>query len=479
MKMSRLETYEIPLENFSAFVNRIDKLSSRARVLGLDPIGYEELGERSVKQKDGTSYKVIEVALVGERPKLNGWRFIARIDHGVDESDDEANIIAKSPFCEDIDEIPKEYRTAEPKCDHCELLRYRKNTFLLINEEGEWKQVGSTCLKDFTGHADPHAIAAWLEDIKALRYELRASDDMLGGVLGGSKYLDTLDFLTIVAAVIDEYGWVSRKNANRVAGNWPTADVAIDIIMDLKDKKDVEIEINDDHKETAKAALKWCDEVLGTRTSLNDFESNLVTLCRRDIFNWEKYSGFVAALIIVWQRETQKAEALRKQGMTSEHVGEVGDRETFKLIPTKVMEFGGVYGKVYLHILEDYDGNVFVWKTSTTMLERGIAYEISGTIVEHKHYDNIPQTHISNCRNVKVWIPERAQPAVLNRKEGDETVLWSLNENGDRGMVWKHTEFDVEKSRFHKNWIFVPDSHPKAFYRMQDHQFILAERVEA
>lgn len=454
--MSRLETYEIPSDNLHAFVTRIENLNSRARKLGLEPITFEEVGDRLIEQADGSVYKVIEIELQGERPKLKGWSFAARIEHDVYDEADGKNIIAKSPFCDDIDAIPEEYRTIDPKCDHCQLKRYRKDTYLLVNEKGEWMQVGSTCLKDFTGHKDPHAIASWLELADALKRDLSAPDDMLTGSLGGSKYLDTLTFLAVVSAVIDEHGWVSKGNANRTAGLWPTADVALDVIFDMKDGKKVEIEIADEHEETAREALEWCQDVLGTRSNLNDFEYNLVTLCSREMFDYSKYAGFIAALISVWQRETQKTKKLREQGMTSEHVGEIGDRETFILTPKKVLSFGGIYGEVCMHIFEDENGNVFVWKTGTGMLETGITYEIPGTIAEHSNYNGIPQTIIKNCRGIKVCIPDHAQPAVFNGQGA--------------GHVWKHPEYDNEKSYFHKNWIFVPDSDSKDFYRLHNKQ---------
>lgn len=48
-------------------------------------------------------------------------------------------------------EVPNQYKTCEPICEHCNKIRNRANTFLLVDKNNNFKQVGKTCLNDYTG----------------------------------------------------------------------------------------------------------------------------------------------------------------------------------------------------------------------------------------------------------------------------------------------------------------------------------------
>ena len=82
---------------------------------------------------------------------------------------------------------------------------------------------------------------------------------------------------------------------------------------------------------------------------------------------------------------------------TSQYVGTVGDRAIFYLTVKKVLNFENYYGYSSMHIMEDADGNEFVWTTSARTLEEGVTYKVRGTIKQHKIYKNNKQTVLSRC----------------------------------------------------------------------------------
>jgi hypothetical protein len=48
-------------------------------------------------------------------------------------------------------DIPEEFDATDTTCDHCGTKRRRNKSFLIQNEEGEWKRVGGACVKKFLG----------------------------------------------------------------------------------------------------------------------------------------------------------------------------------------------------------------------------------------------------------------------------------------------------------------------------------------
>lgn len=78
--------------------------------------------------------------------KINGWNFVATIEHSSPE-----NIIRIADRSFD-GRIPEKYRTTGRECEHCHLVRDRNDTYLVYNEDSdEFKQVGKTCLRSYTG----------------------------------------------------------------------------------------------------------------------------------------------------------------------------------------------------------------------------------------------------------------------------------------------------------------------------------------
>lgn len=85
----------------------------------------------------------------------------------------------------------------------------------------------------------------------------------------------------------------------------------------------------------------------------------------------------------------------------SEYIGEIGSREEFTLTVKKAIAIYGAYGTSTMHIMEDEDGNVFVWTTAAKDLERDVTYVLKGTIKDHKEYRGVKQTVLTRCKVMK------------------------------------------------------------------------------
>ena len=82
----------------------------------------------------------------------------------------------------------------------------------------------------------------------------------------------------------------------------------------------------------------------------------------------------------------------------SEYVGEIGDKIEVDLYVKQAFQFNGYYGTSTMHIMEDEDGNVFVWTTASKTLSTETWYHVKGTIKDHKTYRHTKQTILTRCR---------------------------------------------------------------------------------
>lgn len=85
----------------------------------------------------------------------------------------------------------------------------------------------------------------------------------------------------------------------------------------------------------------------------------------------------------------------------SEYQGEVGERLELILTVEKTIEFEGYYGRSTMHIMNDYDGNCYVWTTSAKHWEPETERHIKGTVKEHKIYRGVKQTILTRCVEIK------------------------------------------------------------------------------
>lgn len=415
-------TFKIPEYNLPVFKRKIDKLNKRASKLGCAPVTYTDFGTEIIDMgsdflhqqgiyKDALKVTIHIIEVKGEAPKIAGWSFIGTIEHRP--SGD--NILRTIPD----EELPVEYRTADVKCDHCHTRRLRKNTYVVRNEAGEYKQVGRQCLRDFLGHQSPEAIARHTEWLMNLMDDLREDENFTRDNSPRAEWMfSTEHYLAWVVYWIEEKGWLSRTKAREDERyGQATADLAAQMIitpfMNRHDRNYRQVrQLADHHKEQAKQAIEWCRNELAPTVDLtsNEYTYNLVTTCKQDAIPYRD-AGIVASLITKWKR-SQEIEHERqdeaKKFADSDFVGQVGERITRTVEVLGVHSFDGNYGPTRIHRLRDIEGNIFTWFAHTTPLEEGNWYEVTGTVKGHDTYRGIKQTILTRCRGKELHTVETA-----------------------------------------------------------------------
>lgn len=381
------KTYEIPAGNIeivrariAELAKRAAKIAARGKLSDYTPITLT-VGERGTRKTErGGSEAIFRCTLTGSAPKLAGWSFAAALQH------EEAGTIVRSIPGAETDLTA--YRNASPACEHCNTTRRRADTYVVVHPEFGTRQVGSSCLADFTGHDSPEAALAVAEILCA------ADDELEGGGSSGHPVGDALEFLAFAAAQIRVNGWTSRT-VSRETGRPATADLAMMSLFPTPTQTSRLMPEAAD-TELATAALEWSKSSLG---STSDYEHNLTVALAGGIVT-HRLAGIIASLIPAYQRAVG-AELERKHARAAGHVGTPGKREKFELELVRVFSFDGAYGTTHTHKFRHESGAVVVWKTGTTMLSPG-KYAVTATVKEHGDYRGEPQTVLTRAKCVEL-----------------------------------------------------------------------------
>lgn len=351
-------------------MEKINKLNRRAEKLGFEPM---LIVNRTNGKADGPMGTLVDVAtfeIEGLAPRLNGWTLLTKIDHTED-----GNIVRT--FGGETDDV---YRTIAPNCEHCGHNRHRNTTFIIQNEDGTKKQVGSTCIEDFTRSS-------------FLFYASRA-DDLMDYVDGLGKLARTVSVRAVLAhatAIIAENGF-ARSGSTDVQPTWQ-------LVKDNINAQTITEKLN--ATPVTEADLDYADKVLewAREGGNNDYRHNL-SIATAHNFMDEKYYPLVVSAVSAYKtmelRKTQTATPT-----VTEWFGNIKDKITATVTINRIASFATQFGMMDV-ITMTSGSNVFVWKTTSypEWVEQGKTVTIKGTIKAHDTYRDTKQTVLTRVKTV-------------------------------------------------------------------------------
>lgn len=398
--------FKVPVDNIAELQERIAKLNKRAVKLNVEPItlvGAGEADRQDVKrngQKTGEVRVWNWIILNGKAPKLNGWQFVATLEH-----DGENTLVRTMPSADGVFDL-KRFRDASPEnCDHCHQNRRRNDTYLVAHENGRINQVGSSCLKDFLGHPNPAEYARFAEYLRDFMDTIEDEREHNGPNV--ERRYDTAWYLTHVARMIDEFGWVPRSAAGY--DQTATADSAFGNMIDManlntdRQGRKTYVEPTEDDAETAEAAIAWVRE-LDEDALVSDYLYNLYTVVKQDTIR-NRQMGLAASAISAYSRAMErelKLKAREQKSADSEHVGTVGEKVTGTMTLVKEIRINDYYngGTKPLYVF-DFDGNEVKWFSSRDIsgLSQGWTGTVTGTVKKHETHDQYGKsTILTRCK---------------------------------------------------------------------------------
>ena len=374
--MAEGKVYDIPAARFDWFKDQLDKLGRKAKKLNGDRLFLTKVGFHMEEDKASRWHgqRIMEVFVACPEPKLEGWEFIARIDHA-----NEAGNIVRTTGLRDL---PTEYRNSDPVCDHCGHKRRRRDTFVVFHNDHGFKQVGSSCLRDFMGHGDADRIAKLAELLASIRSYARGSYD--GDFdLADNRFIHTEAYLAFVAQEVLTHGFVSRKMSNET-GFTATADRAFTAYSH-------HAVITQEARDLATAALNWALELDESGEQLNDYLHNCWVVANAPGLE-PRSLGIAASIVGVYHRNQQP-----KATTASKHVGAVGQKVEIDLqiLETRLLDSGST-----LNIMRDQQGSVVKWFSSNGGFsrKRGQTIRVAGTVKAHGTYKGVAETILTRCK---------------------------------------------------------------------------------
>jgi len=396
----------VPADAVQGLTAKIAKLSRRAAKLGLAaPVMTDggHVASRMVWRRDDEGRKIEPpivvclhaVTVTGERPVMDGWRFVACLHHV-----DGGTIVLGTG-----EPVPAQYRDAASACDHCRLVRKRNDTYVLGHTDGRFEQIGKSCLQDFLpGYKSVAGMALAAEMLsEVLGWAKTAEDDAEErGASGGGRPCYTLETWLVWCAVAVrlEHGFVTKKASEMSDGRRrSTAGVACGFMFPGKFQRPPSVEKVDG--DLARAAIQWAEDLTDEETAV-DYLHNLRTIARAGYVD-DRTMGLAASILLAHDRSIMQSRPARP---VSVHFGAVGVRTKkgaeFILTVDRVIPLESEqYGLSYINVMHDAAGNVAKWKTQS-VLELGETYRVTATVKAHETYREVAQTVLTRCKCEKV-----------------------------------------------------------------------------
>ena len=314
------------------------------------------------------------------RPVLNGWKLLAVYDWEITVDGTRTCYVSK---------VPGEFLTNEQhdcedgRCDHCNTNRRRNKAMLITKDYMDFMVVGSTCIKDFLGHATPKSFI----DCYSFEQTIESLSD--GSYAGGPSIAlyPVKRVLELAAYFIRTEGYVKASEplstVSAIGEQFhPAPDSGI-------------VTPTEDDELTAKYAVKWLDE----QSDFSDYITNVKKAVNAGAIS-PKRMGLVASIVYAYQRHLERVTA-DNAPKCNEHIGKVKERlKGLTATVQRVRHVPGYYGMTSIITLRTPQGHCLVWFASGHH-EPGIGeiWTLDGTVKEHNEYNGEKQTVITRVKH--------------------------------------------------------------------------------
>ena len=360
---------------------------------------------RTEKKDREVTYKFFPVTVEGIA-KINDYEIV-----GLVEPHESGNVVKLMKYGE---KIPERFRTTPCVCEHCNTKRNRTGLLVVHNTEtDEYKQVGKSCLKLYTGGLDAASVASWYDELK----ELEEYNGRYG--VGHKYYIDIKEILRYAIPIINKIGYFNSRE------NLPTKSLVATMLrkydffrkpLTISDRvremnndlvrNNFSITFNKD--DFANEYESEIEEIINYYKSLtidSDFVNNIKIFLNEEYVEGKNF-GYICYLPEGYGKAKEKEreeEEKKRINSTSTHYGV--EKQRYKSI-----EYTGIYfitsyqtqfGETYVYKIVLADGNVITWKSQKYMYdEKGkMMFPEHGkcdfTVKEHSEFRGNPQTIVT------------------------------------------------------------------------------------
>jgi hypothetical protein len=362
-------------------VRKVERLCARAAKKGLSG-GWHVASVETITETDPDTlvtryYDVL--TLQGEPFAYEGWKFVARVEwlEGLP-------FVSLLPGYEGED--VSRYDVKPGHCDHCGTNRQRNAVYIVESADGR-QQVGSSCLKDFTGHD----VAAAFESIDS------DSDEESFGSSSWRPEASTIDVLAVALRIVREEGYCSKKSALGTTKTATSESVSEYLWRYDSFGKEYQKKIGaltDDDRTEAVALRKW---ITTEFSQSGDYAENLRIAATLDVTTPKTLGTLVSAIAakdIAVEREATKANS----SIIEERYAADGEKITVEVDVSTVRWIQGFYG-TFAYVTFVTDTHRFKWKaTGASVPEEGTRIRLTGTVKGTDEFNSATFTVLTRCK---------------------------------------------------------------------------------
>ena len=383
--------FEVFEGNMERLQKKLTRIENKCKAFGCE-FSYRELGElfKTVKDEETGLTKTARFITieVSGTARVNGWEFIATIQH-----EKPFNIIRS--FRPDV-QIPDKYYTADTYCEHCNTKRNRKDTYIIHNAEtGEFKQVGKSCLKEFTKGLSAEAVTAYISWFDTLIEGEQPTP-------GFKPYFSVLEVLQFAVEAVRLYGYTKAFSEGISTQHIVREQMFKQIGWQKRAEEDGFDADRVENKEKAERILAW----VASLENKFGYNTNLKAACLKDYCENRDF-GLICSSVVAYDRDLERKTrlaTLKQDEKSSSWVGTEGQRIELPELQVKLLtSWDTQFGYTYLYKFTDTNGNIFTWKTGKWLGDSDEITEITkvslrGTIKGHTEYKGIKQTELTRCK---------------------------------------------------------------------------------
>lgn len=334
-----------------------------------------------------------DVSIIGQVPVIDGWELCGCI------SIEDGLVSAKTVVGKNI---PLEWIKEAPKvCDHCHQSRYRVKYFVM-EKDGEFMKVGSSCVKDYTGNAHAFDMLGFdypdytIKDFK---------DDLEGGFYGAVRpEFELREFLFKAILSVNLYGY--RKAFD---GPQTTGQHVCQMFFNSEENQAAKRDLTEKYGSEDDAKLvefsSEVDDVIQYISGLTP-NSEYVVVCQNIIkagYATMKTANFAASMVPVYYKEKTRIAEQANSNEKNEHVGEIGERlMKLPVTVTSVKQIEGYYGLSTLVEMKTEEGcRVKFFYTGKENIDQsyvGQKFLVTGRVKKHDEFKGTKQTVLTRAK---------------------------------------------------------------------------------
>lgn len=385
---------QIPAHHVPEMTVKLEKLGRRAEKLGLG-VSFFSVSERYVAKVRGLRQVFVDVTVNMPVPKLDGYEFVAYGERTTDK--DVVWSVAENTS------IPAWFSNDnDGECDHCGHDRDRRYLAIFRSTETQiLRQVGKSCMRDFTGIDNAEKMVEFFRYIDEIRKEREEREPADGAFAERFHSLETLSMFTL--ACVDRWGWIPKRSHDWENGIVATAMQVFNMMYpapcDLKESKEIR-QYLDDNEESLERRVRAACEAWESDDAETQYVFNLQSLIRGGIVS-RRHEGLAISMAPVHE---QKLAKLKSQALNptenAGHFGEIKKRERgIRLTVTRVgpIQYGDFGAYAYVDLVTE-NGHVISWangKPETDNMQIGDKIIADFTPQAHNEFKGVSQTRVN------------------------------------------------------------------------------------